>query len=47
MKKYYDPTVELIEFEVMDVVNSGDGFGDGGDNDIESQPGFWPDIIGW
>lgn len=45
MKRYTDPEMEVVSFEIKDVTNNDPKFGDG-DNPV-SDPGFFGDSINW
>jgi hypothetical protein len=40
MKRYTEPEMEIVSFEINDVTNNDSRFGD---NDASADPGFWPD----
>ena len=40
MKRYTEPEMEVVSFEINDVTNDDSRFGD---NEASAAPGFWPE----
>ncbi|MBO4848543.1 MAG: hypothetical protein J5586_05270 [Clostridia bacterium] len=46
MKRYTDPEMEVVSFDIEDVTNGDVRFGDG-DNEGSGGGDFWGDSINW